>query len=112
MPCLNPTLRLPRIYRAVVEAGTAAGRLPAALESLAGSLRRLAETRRPGPILYLPRHTALLRLATLRLLGHAPFAGRRRHVPGTAAAGLGELIRRLACLGDSGQELGDRWYPW
>jgi general secretion pathway protein F len=37
---------LPRIYRAVVEAGTAAGRLPAALESLAGSLRRLAETRR------------------------------------------------------------------
>jgi general secretion pathway protein F len=37
---------LPRIYRAVVEAGIAAGRLPAALESLAGSLRRLAETRR------------------------------------------------------------------
>lgn len=38
--------RLPRVYRAVVEAGTAGGRLPAALESLAGSLRRLAETRR------------------------------------------------------------------
>jgi general secretion pathway protein F len=42
----DPTSRLPRIYRAVVEAGAAAGRLPAALESLAGSLRRLTETRR------------------------------------------------------------------
>ena len=30
----------------MIEAGIAAGRLPAALESLAGSLRRLAETRR------------------------------------------------------------------
>ncbi len=36
---------LPRIYRATVEAGVASGRLPAALESLASSLRRLAETR-------------------------------------------------------------------
>ncbi len=42
----EPTARLPRLYRAVIEAGIAAGRLPAALESLAGSLRRLAETRR------------------------------------------------------------------
>ncbi|MGO9114176.1 MAG: type II secretion system F family protein [Thermoguttaceae bacterium] len=42
----EPTSRLPRLYRAVVEAGIAAGRLPAALESLAGSLRRLAQTRR------------------------------------------------------------------
>jgi general secretion pathway protein F len=41
-----PTAKLPRLYRAVVEAGIAAGRLPAALESLAGSLRRLAQTRR------------------------------------------------------------------
>jgi general secretion pathway protein F len=37
---------VPRLYLAVVEAGIAAGRLPAALESLAGSLRRLAQTRR------------------------------------------------------------------
>jgi type II secretory pathway component PulF len=42
----DPTLHLPRMYRAVIEAGIAAGRLPAALESLAGSLRRLVETRR------------------------------------------------------------------
>jgi len=42
----DPALRLPRLYCAVVEAGIAAGRLPAALESLAGSLRRLVQTRR------------------------------------------------------------------
>ena len=42
----DSTSHVPRVYRAVVEAGAAAGRLPAALESLAGSLRRLAETRR------------------------------------------------------------------
>jgi general secretion pathway protein F len=42
----GPAAGLPLLYRAVIEAGIAAGRLPAALESLAGSLRRLAETRR------------------------------------------------------------------
>jgi type II secretory pathway component PulF len=36
----------PPVYRAVIEAGQRAGRLPAALESLAGTVRRLAETRR------------------------------------------------------------------
>jgi len=36
----------PPLYRAVVEAGLKAGRLPAALEALAGSIRRIAETRR------------------------------------------------------------------
>lgn len=36
----------PPVYRAVVEAGLKAGRLPAALEALAGSVRRIAETRR------------------------------------------------------------------
>jgi general secretion pathway protein F len=36
----------PPVYRAVIEAGRRAGRLPAALESLAGTVRRLAETRR------------------------------------------------------------------
>lgn len=36
----------PPVYRAVVEAGLRAGRLPAALEAVAGSLRRVAETRR------------------------------------------------------------------
>jgi type II secretory pathway component PulF len=42
----DPHSKLPPLYRAVVEAGIAAGRLPAALESLAGSLRRLVQTRR------------------------------------------------------------------
>ena len=42
----EPASKLPRLYCAVVEAGLAAGRLPAALESLAGSLRRLSQTRR------------------------------------------------------------------
>jgi general secretion pathway protein F len=36
----------PPVYRAVIEAGRRAGRLPAALESLARSVRRLNETRR------------------------------------------------------------------
>jgi len=36
----------PPVYRAVVEAGLRAGRLEAALESLAGCARRLADTRR------------------------------------------------------------------
>jgi type II secretory pathway component PulF len=39
-------LRMPPVYRAVIEAGTRIGRLPAALESLSASIRRLAETRR------------------------------------------------------------------
>jgi general secretion pathway protein F len=38
--------QFPPVYRAVIEAGQRAGRLPAALESLAGTVRRLAETRR------------------------------------------------------------------
>ncbi|MCC6125249.1 MAG: type II secretion system F family protein [Pirellulales bacterium] len=38
--------QFPPVYRAVIEAGRRAGRLPAALESLAGTVRRLAETRR------------------------------------------------------------------
>ena len=41
----DPVQRFPPVYRAVVEAGLKAGGLPAALESLATSARRLAETR-------------------------------------------------------------------
>ena len=37
--------QFPPVYRAVIEAGLRAGRLSAALESLSGSIRRLAETR-------------------------------------------------------------------
>ena len=42
----DQSLQLPPVYRAVVEAGLRTGRLPAALEALAGSIRRVAETRR------------------------------------------------------------------
>jgi general secretion pathway protein F len=42
----DESARLPPVYRAVVEAGLRSGRLAAALEALAGSIRRVAETRR------------------------------------------------------------------
>ncbi len=42
--------QLPPAYRAVVEAGVRAGRLPAALEAVAASVRRLAETQRTAVI--------------------------------------------------------------
>lgn len=42
--------QLPPSYRAVVEAGIRAGRLPAALESVASSARRLSETHRAAVI--------------------------------------------------------------
>jgi general secretion pathway protein F len=42
----DPSAQLPPVYRAVVEAGLRAGRLPAALESVAGSIRRLAQMHR------------------------------------------------------------------
>jgi general secretion pathway protein F len=42
----DQSIRLPSVYRAVVEAGLKAGRLPAALEALAGAIRRLSETQR------------------------------------------------------------------
>lgn len=42
----EPSERIPPVYRAVVEVGLRTGRLSAALESVAGSARRLAEIRR------------------------------------------------------------------
>ena len=42
--------QLPPAYRAVVEAGVRAGRLPAALEAIAASTRRLSETSRAAVI--------------------------------------------------------------
>jgi general secretion pathway protein F len=42
----DPSLRLPPVYRAVVQAGLRSGRLSMALETLASSLRQVAETRR------------------------------------------------------------------
>lgn len=47
---LDQTADLPPAYRAVVEAGVKAGRLPAALEAVAGSARRLNETYRAALI--------------------------------------------------------------
>lgn len=41
----DPALRIPPVYRAVVEAGLRTGRLPAALESVARSTRWLSECR-------------------------------------------------------------------
>ncbi|NUQ65881.1 MAG: type II secretion system F family protein [Pirellulales bacterium] len=42
----DPTMRIPPVYRAVVEAGLRSGRLPSALESVARSTRWLTECRR------------------------------------------------------------------
>jgi type II secretory pathway component PulF len=42
----SPSRGIPPVYRAVVEAGMRTGRLAGALESLASSLRRVADTRR------------------------------------------------------------------
>ncbi len=69
----EPTAQLPPLYRAVVEAGLRAGRLPAALESLAGSIRRLADTRRTValaalyPLLVLALASALLAFFTAKV---------------------------------------------
>ena len=49
----DPEVRLPKVYRAVVEAGLRAGRLPAALESVAGSVRRMAQIRRDIALAFL-----------------------------------------------------------
>jgi type II secretory pathway component PulF len=49
----DPQVRLPKAYRAVVEAGLRAGRLPAALEAVAGSVRRLAQIRRSVALAFL-----------------------------------------------------------
>ncbi len=47
---MDQTVGLPPAYRAVVQAGLRAGRLPAALEAVAGSARRLTETYRAAVV--------------------------------------------------------------
>jgi len=47
---MDQTIGFPLAYRAVVEAGIKAGRLPAALEAVAGSASRLTETHRAAVI--------------------------------------------------------------
>ena len=47
---MDQTAAMPPAYRAVVQAGLRAGRLPAALEAVAGSARRLSETYRAAVI--------------------------------------------------------------
>jgi general secretion pathway protein F len=81
----DQSLRLPPVYRAVIEAGLRTHRLPAALESLAGAVRRLAETRRSivaaslypllvlmlacGLLAFFSRHVAPTLAWTFRSLG-------------------------------------------
>ncbi len=47
---LDRAVALPPVYRAVMQAGMRAGRLPAALEAVATSARRITETRRAAVI--------------------------------------------------------------
>jgi general secretion pathway protein F len=97
---------LPRVYRAVVEAGTAGGRLPAALESLAGSLRRLAETRRTVaitfiyPVLLLCFAWGLFAFAVDKLLPAFAKTFYLQHVPG------GRFVQFLVHLGETARYWG------
>ena len=97
----DPRLHVPRLYRAVIEAGIAAGRLPAALESLAGSLRRLAETRRSVvlslvyPFLLFLLAWVLFALSASMLAPSVYHSFRDLHLRG------GELFRPIAYLGQS-----------
>jgi len=60
---------LPACFRAAIEAGLRSGRLSAALEGVAGSLRRLADLRRGvGAALVYPLVVVLLAYATLAFL--------------------------------------------
>ena len=97
----DSTSHVPRVYRAVVEAGMAAWRLPAALESLAGSLRRLAETRRAValsfiyPILLLCFAWLLFSFSVERIAPSFVNAFYAQRVPG------GQLVQWMAHLGKS-----------
>ena len=94
---------LPRIYRAVVEAGAAAGRLPAALESLAASLRRLSEMRRTVvltlvyPVVLLSFTWGLFALALSMLAPHLYSDYHEMRLPGE------QIVRWLATLGHTAQ---------
>ena len=102
----EPTSKLPRLYRAVIEAGIAAGRLPAALESLAGSLRRLAETRRSVvlsltyPLLLFLLAWGLFAFSASMLAPAVYHSFQELHLPG------GEWFRPVARLGPVGPDLG------
>jgi type II secretory pathway component PulF len=97
----DSTSHVPRVYRAVVEAGMAAWRLPAALESLAGSLRRLAETRRAValsfiyPVLLLCFAWGLFAFSVDKVAPAVANAFYAQRVPG------GAFVQRIAHLGKS-----------
>jgi general secretion pathway protein F len=97
----EPTAKLPRLYRAVIEAGIAAGRLPAALESLAASLRRLAEMRRSVvlsliyPLLLFLVAWCLFALSASMLAPAVYHSFQEMHIAG------GEWFRPIARLGQS-----------
>ncbi len=65
---------LPPVYRAVIEAGMRSGRLPAALEGLAASTRRVAQLRTLArtAIMY-PLVVARIGVRTVRVVDHALF---------------------------------------
>jgi len=89
----DPNAKLPRAYQAVVLAGLSTGRLPAALESLASTMRRLAELRRMTvvsliyPLILLAVAWLLIAFTTSMILpvlykmsldNHVPWAGLMR----------------------------------
>ena len=100
--------RLPRVYRATVEAGLRAGRLPAALEGLAGFARAYAETRAAIGLAFLyPLYVLILAygLFVLFAAGVAP-----RFVAAFSSLRLpaARPLLWLARLGDSAIY----WAPW
>jgi general secretion pathway protein F len=93
--------RFPTLYLAVVEAGLKSGRLPAALEGLGTTARRLAELRQAAG-------TALLYPVIVLLLGYAMFVGFvLKFAPAVApayesfAAPSAPWLRRFAALGET-----------
>jgi type II secretory pathway component PulF len=91
-----PSAKLPPIYCAVVQAGIASGRLPTALESLAGSLRRLAETRRGVmlsliyPVILFLLVWGLFAAASSRLSPAVYYTFQQQHRPGEDGLPPGE----------------------
>jgi len=100
----DPELQLPPVFCAVVEAGARAGRLPAALESVAGSIRQIAEIRQGVivgavyPLLVLATAFLMLALLTGMVVPQVLSTMRSFGVPGTgpmawlAAAGRGAAV--------------------
>jgi general secretion pathway protein F len=93
--------RLPRVYRAVVEAGLRAGRLPAALESLASFVRVYVDSRRTiGLALCYPLLVLLLAYGLFVLLT-ALVVPRFLSAYATFRIPVPAVLRGMAALGES-----------